>query len=210
MLTKNLFEVGQIRSFDPDKKSVVFISYRRTHCDMYMARECAKELEKIDKLFYWLDENDECMQHAQAQNDNVKTALCIEQGLDASSALLGIIGRCTFTSPWIPYEIGGARGRQRFLKQFARYSSGSEPKPHPLIAHLIHEIDIEEAPAFVALGTPLNSLEEVSKWAKSVAEILKQIQSGTTGETLLTESWNIQKQYGIQDIYDKNTQHLSS
>ena len=128
--------------------------------------------------------------------------------MDVASALLGIIGPCTFTSPWIPYEIGGARGRQRFSKQFARYASGTEAKPHPLIAHLIHDIDIEKAPAFVALGTPLNSLEEVSKWAVSVAEILKQIQGGTTGTTLLTESWNIQKQYGIQEIYNKNTQHL--
>ena len=208
MLTKNLFEVGQIRSFDPDKKSVVFISYRRTICDMHMARKCAEILEKINGLSYWLDEDDECMANAQSDISDVAISVCIEQGLDVASALLGIIGPGTFTSPWIPYEIGGARGRQRFLKQFARYSSGPELKPHPLIAHLIHDIDIEKTPAFVALGTPLKSFEEVSKWAVSVAEILKQIQSGTTGVTLLTESWNIQKQYGIQDIYDKNTQHL--
>ena len=81
MLTKNLFEVRQTRSFDPDTKSVVFISYRRTICDKYMARKCAEILEKINGLSYWLDEDDECMKNAQAENDDIKTALCIEEGL---------------------------------------------------------------------------------------------------------------------------------
>jgi hypothetical protein len=39
--TKNLFEVRQSRSFDPDKKSVVFISYRHVYCDTQIARQCA-------------------------------------------------------------------------------------------------------------------------------------------------------------------------
>ena len=109
MLTKNLFEVRQ-PIFNPDEESVVFISYRRTLCDKFEARKCAKMLERIEGLSYWIDEDDECMQRAQNQNNDVQTALCIEQGLDVSSALLGIIGPGTFTSPWIPYEIGGARG----------------------------------------------------------------------------------------------------
>ena len=82
MLTKNLFEVGQTCSFDPDKKSVVFISYRRTHCDMHMTRKCAGILEKIYGLSYWLDEDDECMANAQFDISDVAISLCIEQGLD--------------------------------------------------------------------------------------------------------------------------------
>ena len=199
MLTKNFFEVGQ-RSFDPNTESIVFISYRRTICDEFMAKKCAKILENIDGLSYWLDENDECMQYAQAQNDDVKTALCIEQGLDASSALLGIIGPGTFISPWIPYEIGGARGRQRFSKPF----NSPPAAPHPLIAHLIHDIDIEKAPAFVALGIPLTSPNEVQCWAQSVADILQQKQRLVP----LYEAKSIQRQHGIQDIYERNTRHL--
>ncbi len=199
MLTKNLFEVGQ-RSFDPDIKSVVFISYRRKICDMQIALKCAEILENIDGLHYWLDEHDKCMEQAQAEKDDVKTALCIEQGLDVSSALLGVIGPGTFDSPWIPYEIGGARGRQRYAKPFNTLPSA----PHPLIAHFIHDVDISEVPAFVAIGTPLRWLEEVEKWAQSIADILKEKHKPVP----IYEAKSIQNQYGIQDIYEKNSRLL--
>ena len=198
-LTKNLFEVGE-RTFNPDTKSTIFISYRRTHCDSYMARECAEILEDINGLHYWLDEDDKCMQNAQAKNDDIKTAHCIEEGLDVSSALLGIIGPGTFDSPWIPYEIGGARGRQRYEKPFNLQPSS----PHPLIAHLIHEVDIRKVPAFVSLGIPLNSLDEVKKWTQSIADILEKKHRGVP----LYETKSIQYQYGIQDIYEKNSRLL--
>ena len=201
MPAKNFFEVGQVRSFNPDLESIVFISYRRTVCDKFMARKCSKILMEIG-LDYWLDEDDKCMQQAQAENDDIKTALCIERGLDASSALLGIIGPGTFTSPWIPYEIGGARGRQRYAKPFNEAPPSDQA--HPLIAHLIHEVDIREVPAFVALGIPLTTPEEVEKWAQSVADILKKKYQRVP----LYEAKRIQDDHGIRDIYEKNSKLL--
>ena len=209
MLTKNRFQISESYNFNPETESIVFISYRRVIRDTRMARKCAGILEETPGLEYWLDEDDECMDYAQSQISDIATANCIEQGLDASSALLGIIGPETFDSPWIPYEIGGARGRQRFFKPFASSSSvGSTPSPHPLIAHLIHTIDIKNAPDFVALGIPLASLDEVEEWAMSITMILKQIQRSPRGKILLTEARGIQDVYGIQDIYDRNTRHL--
>ena len=206
MFGRNLFEVyefGRLSqlSFDPDEKSVVFISYRRTYCDTIEARKCAGILKDIG-LSYWLDENDKCMQDAQAKNDDVKTALCIEAGLDVSSALLGIIGPGTFTSPWIPYEIGGARGRQRYVQPFYMPPETPPPVPHPLIAHFIHDVDISEVPAFVALGTPLREIDEVANWAQSIAAILERRQKGE--RVLLNEAARIQDEYGIQGVYEKN------
>ncbi|MYF57251.1 hypothetical protein F4225_16230 [Candidatus Poribacteria bacterium] len=167
-----------------------------------MARKCVEILKEVDRLDYWLDEDDKCMQHAQAQNDDIKTALCIERGLDASSALLGIIGPGTFTSPWIPYEIGGARGRQRYAQPFKE--TPPLDQPHPLIAHLIHEVDISKVPAFVSLGIPLTTSEEVEKWAHSVADILQKKHQGVP----LYEAKSIQDNHGIQDIYEKNSRLL--
>ena len=190
-LSKNLFTTNQIlsRSFQDDEtKNIVFISYRRTHCDQYKARECAEILEDIPGLHYWLDEDDQCMQQAHAHNDDLQKALCIEQGLDVSSALLGIIGPGTFTSPWIPYEIGGARGRQRYKK--------TVEIPHPLIAHLIHDVDMSKAPAFVGLGTPLTSLDEVKIWAENLADKLQ------------NRYISIVKRQNLSDIYTRNTRYL--
>ena len=171
----------------------MFISYRRTHCDSYEARKCAEILEDIPGLHYWLDEDDDCMQQAHAENDDVKKALCIEQGLDVSSALLGIIGPGTFDSPWIPYEIGGARGRQRYKKH------DTTQTPHPLIAHLIHDPEIiSKVPAFVALGTPLISRNQVKIWAEHLADYLQNRYISSN----MTRS--------LQDIYSQNTRELKS
>ena len=205
-LTKNRFTVDstRIRSFqDDDTEEIIFISYRRTHCDTLMARACAERLETIPGLHYWLDEQDGCMQQAHARGDDVQKALCIEDGLDVSSALLGIIGPETFDSPWIPYEIGGARGRQRYKEM------DSQQTPHPLIAHLIHEIPLREVPAFVALGTPLvyrkdldDPLYEVETWAKSVAEILQE----SPVSSYKVDS--IQHRQGLKAIYQRNVRGL--
>ena len=132
----------------------------------------------------------------------------IERGLDVSSALLSVIGHATWYSPWVPYEIGGARGRQRFFKPFTPYSSSDPPPvPHPLIAHYLHDRQQKKAPAYIALGTPLVTLAEVTEWAKSVAGILRRIRDGMTGNTLLTETRQVQDLYGVQDIYEKNVRN---
>lgn len=201
VLTKNRFTT---RQYDPGEKKIVFVSYKRNP-DRYIARQCAEILEETPGLDYWFDEDDECMAEAQAENSDLKTALCIEQGLDVSSALLSVISPATWYSAWVPYEIGGARGRQRFFKPFTPYSSSDPPPvPHPLIGHYLYDRQQKKAPAYIALGTPLVTLAEVTEWAKSVAGILRRIRGGMTGNTLLTETRQVQNLYGVQDIYEKN------
>ena len=198
--TKNLFEARGSSDLNPEDEKTVFISYRRKPSDRQLAIDCASILENTPGLTFWFDEHDECMAEAQYQNSETAIATCIEQGLDAASALLGIIGPETFSSPWIPYEIGGARGRQSFIKPFH-----TAPPPHPLIAHLIHnDVNMSEVPGFVGLGIPLRCLCEVEQWAKSVAGILIQIRGAVIGTKLFTETRNIQNRHGIQAIYDRN------
>ena len=74
--------------FNLETESIVFISYRRVIRDKIMARKCAKILERTPGLKYWLDEDDKCMTYAQSHISDIATANCIEQGLDAASALL--------------------------------------------------------------------------------------------------------------------------
>lgn len=146
------------------------------------------------------------MQQAHADNDDIQKAVCIEQGLDVSSALLGIIGPGTFDSAWIPYEIGGARGRHRYSQPFR----GAVPpnQAHPLIAHFIHDTNIlSEVPGFVGLGIPLVSREEVKAWAESVAEILD---DSKTKSLSFTRADEITATHGIDVISHRNTARLRS
>ena len=206
-LTKNLFTT---QSYTPmEDENIVFISYRREYPDIDIARGCAEILENIDGVHYWLDEDDECMQQAHVINDEVRKgvqqALCIEQGLDIASALLGIIGPNTFDSPWVPYEIGGARGRQQFRNGFG-IPPGFPPDfpslPHPLLAHLIEDVDLHKVPAFVALGNLLTSSDEVEDWALSVSKL------GFLVHSSPSDVEDIQREYGLDEIYERNTQPL--
>ena len=204
VLTKNQFVASQEDDFDADAESIIFISYKRSS-DLSAARECAKILEDIDGVTYWIDEKDECLASARSNTSGTKaaieTAKCIEKGLDAASALLGIIGPETFKSPWVPYEIGGARGRQRFSITYTSAVS----YPHPLIAHLIYDIDIEDVPDFVALGIPLFDIDEVIPWAKSVAEILEEVHESYNRKISYNRREYIQNFHEINKIYQRNT-----
>lgn len=200
-LTRNDFTTGP---FDPGAKKIVFISYKRDP-DRYAARKCAEILQETPGLHYWFDEEDECMAEAQYKRSDINLATCIERGLDVSSALLSVISSDTRYSAWVPYEIGGARGRQRFFKPFTPYAySDPPPVPHPLIAHFLRDTK-EKYPAYIALGIPLLTYDEVTQWAKSVANLLLKIRSGMVGKNLSTETRSVQNTYGIQDIYEKNT-----
>ena len=192
--TKNLFELKNTRDFNlenPEHQEAVFISYKREP-DRGMAQVCAAILKDTPGLYYWIDE-----EHAEAKDSDINIARCIEEGLDATSALLGIIGKKTLESAWIPYEIGGARGRQRFNERFDN-ERWSEEEAHPLIAHLIYDSSITELPGFMELGTPLRCLCEVEQWAAYIADILRK------ESVPLNEVRIIQKRHGIQDIYKKN------
>ena len=206
VLLNNRFKASQEPDFNADDESIVFISYKRSS-DMYMAYECAQRLDKAG-IDYWIDEEDECLAKARSWQSKAKkaieTAECIEKGLDVASALLGIIGPETFDSPWVPYEIGGTRGRQRFSISYL----SQHPKPHPLIAHLIYDIERDNIPDFVALGTPLRTLDEVTLWARSVAAIMKKMQEDSSRKILLKDSKEIRSYHGVDKIYERNTIHL--
>ena len=204
VLLNNRFKASQKAGFNADDESIVFISYKRSS-DLSAARECAEILEDVDGVTYWVDEKDECLASARSKtpgtNAAIETAKCIEKGLDAASALLGIIGPETFKSPWVPYEIGGTRGRQRFSITYTSAVS----YPHPLIAHLIYDIDIEDVPDFVALGTPLFDIDEVIPWAKSVAEILEEVHESYNRKISYNRQKDSQSFHEIDKIYQRNT-----
>ena len=200
---KNFFQTTRSYSFTPEDEKIVFVSYRHKPIDAELALDCV-DILKSTGLNYWFDEHDECIASAQAENSGIKIATCIEQGLDVASALLGIIGPETFSSPWIPYEIGGARGRQSFVNPFP-----TTPPPNPLIAHFIHnDVVMSDVPGFVGLGAPLRCLCEVEQWAKSVADILREIRQNPTRKLPLAIVDILQKKYDLHEVYTRNTRFL--
>lgn len=170
MIGTNRFSLSADRGGDPESRHrpCVFVSYRHDEPDQSMARGAAKFLMDMG-LDIFFDENDACLREAEAKSSDRAVALCIERGLDSSTALLGTVSRVTFESPWIPYETGGARGRKRYLthvpedyRQLFQFPEGSLS-----IAHLINE-HADRVPGFVRLGIPLLDRRELEAWARAL------------------------------------------
>ena len=153
------------------KAPCVFISYRHEPLDIEIARDVHRLLEDL-KLRTFFDEHDGCLQKAEQRRDGDgrenAEAKCIEEGLNRSSALLGVITRKTFDSPWIPYEIGSARGRKTFQNPLGMERAEGWGQTI-LIAHLIHQdVRREDVPSFVWLGYPIADREHLTRWAKAL------------------------------------------
>ncbi len=155
----------------------IFISYRHREPDLTIARQIAETLSTRNFGVYF-DEYDRCLSESGEVPDDTDVAGCIERGLDRADALFSTISTATLSSPWIPYEIGSARGRLRVgpeerseLTSRFRY-----PGHNALIGHLIFP-DVEQVPEFVRLGQPLKDLNEVLQWADTV----RSLRGGDTG-----------------------------
>ena len=184
---------SESRSLDTSTAKIVFISYRNRFPDAEWAEECADIVRKTYGLDIWFDKKDACLPEGSPAPE---IARCVEEGLDVASALLGVISPQTFTSPWPPYEIGGARGRQRFVEPFQDWS-GRFPNlaPNPLIAHLVTS---GNNPEFISLGTPLQDLDDVKKWADTVSKIFATINESSSGSSLLQKAYRLQEAHGLR------------
>ena len=191
MSGRNFFELGRSEVTNEDK--IVFISYRNRPPDNEYAERCVDIVQNTYGLDVWFDKRDACLPDGSPAPE---IARCVEEGLDIASALLGIITPQTFSSPWPPYEIGGARGRQRFVKPFQDWPVNAPyPTPNPLIAHLIKS---DDNPAFVSLGTALRNCDHVKEWSKTVAEIFEMIKEGSSGSWLLQKAYSLQEARGLK------------
>jgi hypothetical protein len=130
-------------------KPCVFISHRSR--DKEAARIVATEICKYD-LDVYLDERDEKLQQAVATSHDEGIAYCIEDGLNNSTALLGILGPETFGSWWVPYEIGGAHGRRIE------------------VAHLVHK-DVREVPSYVKIAKVLLDTYDFHDWVQELRPV---------------------------------------
>jgi len=140
---RNLFESRATRMFDPKfASSAVFISHSRL--DKEKARAVAHALE-ASKVYYYFDENDEELQLADEQNDDLKVVRCIENGIEVCSHLLGIISENTKNSWWVPYEIGSPTGRGRKC------------------AHLIDR-EVKRLPSYIEAARVLVNRAELRDW----------------------------------------------
>ena len=148
----------------PGAPDELYICYRHCEPDQSVARELHQLLSGLGfKAF--LDKHDKCLKAAVCNKSALGIASCIEEGLDRAQALIGIVSPNSFTSPWISYEMGSARGRQRFLR-------GEHSQPPPslryggetvCIAHLVCG-DLLQLPAFLKLSTLVPDREQLGIW----------------------------------------------
>ena len=129
------------------KEPCIFISHCRKDRDH--ARLLAQALQALSIDIYF-DEHDEALQEASMQRDHHTMVHCIEQGLQHSTHLLGLITQNTKNSWWVPYEIGGAMARNKEC------------------AYLVLR-DIAEVPAYIRIQKLLLDQRDLAEWVASMA-----------------------------------------
>ncbi len=116
-----------------------------------MARAVAEALLDMGVNIYF-DERDVILQTAVAAEHDAAIVKCIENGLDNSTHLLGLITENTFQSWWVPYEIGGATGRKRTC------------------GHLVSS-KVTKLPSYVKVAPLLLDIDGLAEWVRKISPI---------------------------------------
>ncbi|MEM8556928.1 MAG: toll/interleukin-1 receptor domain-containing protein [Bacteroidota bacterium] len=123
----------------------MFISHRLADIDV--ARAIAKYLREIVGVNVYFSEADARLQHAVRSGDDKKIVQYIEEGIAASSHLIGVISNSTKGSWWVPFEIGG--GRQQGVK----------------IAQILLA-EVKELPSYLRVAKILRDNDDLRRWVK--------------------------------------------
>lgn len=163
MAGRNLFESYQRLGRAAASTSLcVFISHNSK--DKPMARAVAAALLDMGIDIYF-DERDLVLQSASAAGHDAAIVKCIEDGLDRSTHLLGLITKNTFESWWVPYEIGGASGRSRTC------------------GHLV-SAEVTKLPSYVKVAPLLLDVDNLAAWVSKRTsrpkEMIKEAMAYTT------------------------------
>lgn len=169
MAGRNLFETYQrLGRAAVSSSFCVFISHNSK--DKPMARAVAAALLDMGVDIYF-DERDLVLQTASAAGHDAAIVKCIEDGLDRSTHLLGLITSNTFQSWWVPYEIGGANGRSRTC------------------GHLVSS-DVTRLPSYVKVAPLLLDIDDLAAWVSRptsrTKEIIKEAMTHTTKSLIQT------------------------
>lgn len=120
----------------------VFISHSRK--DKAEAREVAEFITDLGLDIYF-DEKDLSLQLADEVKDHAKVVKCIQDGIEHSTHLLGVVTENTKESWWVPYEIGYATGKQNQC------------------AHLI-QADVTQLPSYIQVSKVLADMSALKSW----------------------------------------------
>lgn len=121
----------------------IFISHRSA--DLSVAMLIGQYLKDEVGVDIYLAESDRDLQSAFESNSHAKIVEYIENGLRASTHLLGLVSSTTCNSWWVPFEFGAAR--QRNLS----------------IATLLLE-DVTEAPSYLRIADVLQDQADLASW----------------------------------------------
>lgn len=158
----NLFEAYQrLGRAQMPSSFCVFISHSSK--DKPMARAVAASLLDMGVNIYF-DERDLLLQAASGIGNDAAIAKCIEDGLDRSTHLLGLITSNTFQSWWVPYEIGGATGRSRTC------------------GHLVSS-DVNRLPSYVKVAPLLLDIDDLAAWVAKATSRAKEMIKGAMANT---------------------------
>lgn len=126
----------------------VFISY--SHVDRKSAIAVAEAIHNAGVAVY-LDAMDKRLGMAVSSNDDGAIVERIEEGVQQSTHLIGVISNATKGSWWVPFEIGAVRTIR-----------GGDS----ISALILDEVD--DLPSFIKVATVLETAPELTQWLADI------------------------------------------
>jgi hypothetical protein len=169
--TKHIYDKIALESYaSTQKKPCIFLSH--ISVDKDAVREIGEYLKRYGDLDIYLDENDKGLQAAVKEKDPKKITNFIEKGLSYSTHIMCLISENTYSSWWVPYEIG-------FAKKSEKEISSLILKNNPRL------------PEYLEIGEILKGTKSLNMYIKNITkEVLHEYRSFRIHANLINHDIN--------------------
>jgi len=150
-----------LESEETRNRPCVFFSHKREDKD---------QCKRISQYFsnagidYYLDEEDDKLQHAATVADPVLITESIKKGIRESTHMLVVVSEKTYKSQWVPFEIG--YGHAAIVD---RYLEEEQPNKIKLSILTLKDIAEKSLPDFMQVGNIIRGTKSLNSYISAIS-----------------------------------------
>ena len=172
-----IFETKEVKS-----RPCVFFSHKKE--DKPKCKLIA-DYFKIGEIDYYLDELDSDLQYAAAADNAALITESIKKGIRKSTHMLVVVSSKTFSSPWVPFEVG--YGHAAILDKYL--DEGEKPDKLKLSILTLKDISEQPLPDFMQVGNIIRGTKSLNEY---IAKISNKEEKALVNESRIFSNTNSQ------------------
>lgn len=166
----NLFEnvnwiTKSLKDSALSKRPCVFLSHKKE--DKNACKEIANYFRNAG-IDYYLDIEDNNLQHASSVGDPIKITESIKNGIRNSSHMMVVVSEKTYKSQWVPFEVG--YGHASILDQENLTSKQNRIK---LSVLTLKDIAEQSLPDYLQVGYIIKGTKSLNEYISTISDVLE-------------------------------------